>query len=239
VGVAQIPWPSGARVLDIGCGAGWLWAEASAHLPGPLGLTLADLSPGMVVEAVDRVGRLGRHRRVDGQVADVQALPFAAESFDVVIANNMLYHTPDPALAVAELARVVRPAGVLMAATVGPGHLRELREIGTDVFGWSPSLTTVATFGIDVGQPILQSWFSGVEWRPYDDCLDCTDPEDVMAFLASTPPVEDATDEERQRVAAAVDRCFAAGGGRMRVSKETGVFLCSGPLAAAGAAAAD
>jgi SAM-dependent methyltransferase len=47
----------------------------------------------------------------------------------------MLYHVPDPALAVAELARVLRPDGVLVAAARGPGHLIELHEIEREVFG--------------------------------------------------------------------------------------------------------
>jgi SAM-dependent methyltransferase len=227
---SQIAWPAGARVLEVGCGAGWLWAEASAHLPGRLDLTLTDLSPGMVAESLDRVGGLGRHRRVEGGVADAQALPLASRSFDVVIANHMLYHVPDPGRAVAELARVTRPNGVLVAGTVGAAHLAELREIGTEVFGWHPVAETVAAFGIEVGEPILRSCFGAVEWRPYDDCLDCTDADDVVAFLASSPPVEGATGKDRQRVVEAVRRRFADGGGRMRVSKETGVFVCTAPL---------
>jgi SAM-dependent methyltransferase len=225
----QVAWPLGARVLDVGCGAGWLWAEASAHLPSGLHLTLTDLSPGMVAEAVARVGGLGRHRRVDGRVADVQALPFAADSFDVVVANHMLYHVPDPRLAVAELARVVSPDGVLMAGTSGADHLRELAEIRAEVFGGPRVLATVGIFGIEVAEPMLRRCFVDVEWRNYDDWLDCTDPDDVLAFLASTPPVEDANHEDRRRVVDAVHRRFAAGGGRMRVSKETGVFVCARP----------
>jgi SAM-dependent methyltransferase len=225
----QIAWPLGARVLEVGCGAGWLWAEASAHLPSGLYLTLTDLSPGMVAEALARVGGLGRHRRVDGRIVDAQALPFAAESFDVVVANHMLYHVPDPRLAVVELARVVRPDGVLLATTVGGDHLRELAEIRAEVFGGPRVLATVDTFGIVVAEPMLRGWFADVEWRHYDDWLDCTDPDDVLAFLASTPPVEDASHEDRRRVAEAVHRRFVAGGGRMRISKETGVFVCAGP----------
>lgn len=225
----QIAWPSRARVLEVGCGAGWLWAEASAHLPSGLELTLTDLSPGMVAEAVERVGGLGRHRKVDGRVADVQSLPFGRTMFDVVVANHVLYHVPDPARAVAELARVLRPGGALVAGTVGGEHLRELREIGTEVLGWHPVDATVAAFGVDVGEPILRSCFETVEWRHYDDWLDCGDPDDVVAYLASTPPVEGASDEERQQVVAAVRRRFAEGGGRMRVSKETGVFVCAAP----------
>jgi SAM-dependent methyltransferase len=225
----QIVWPVGARVLEVGCGAGWLWAEASAHLPGGLDLTLTDLSPGMVAEAVARVGGLGRHRRVEGRIADAQALPFAAESFEVVVANHMLYHVPDPRTAVAELARVVRPDGVLMAGTVGPTHMRELAEIRAEVFGGPRALATVDTFGVEVGEPVLRGCFADVEWRHYDDCLDCSDPDDVLAFLASTPPVEGASNEERRRVIEAIDRRFAAGDGRMRVTKETGLFVCAGP----------
>jgi SAM-dependent methyltransferase len=156
-------------------------------------------------------------------------LPFAADSFDVVVANHMLYHVPDPRLAVAELARVVRPDGVLMAGTSGADHLRELAEIRAEVFGGPRVLAAVDTFGIEVGQPMLRRCFVDVEWRHYDDWLDCTDPDDVLAFLASTPPVEDANHEDRRRVADAVHRRFAAGGGRMRVSKETGVFVCARP----------
>src|SRR5262245_42626922 len=225
----QIDWPPGASVLEVGCGAGWLWAEAAAHLRSGLHLTLTDLSRGMVTEALGRVGGLGRHRRVEGLIADAQALPFAAGSFDVAVANHLLLPVPDPRLAVAELARSVRPRGVLMASTVGPTHLRELAEIRAEVFGGPGMLATVDTFGIEVGDAMLRGCFADVQWRHYDDWLDCTDPDDVLAFLASIPPVEDASNEDRRRVTAAVHRRFAAGGGRMRVSKETGVFVCTGP----------
>ncbi|MGH9111607.1 MAG: class I SAM-dependent methyltransferase [Acidimicrobiales bacterium] len=225
----QVSWSARARVLDVGCGAGWLWAEASAHVPSGLDLTLTDLSQGMVAEALERVGGLGRHRNVVGRVSDAQALPFPAGTFDVAIANHMLYHVPEPARAVAELARVMTPGGLLVVATVGADHLRELDEIRSEVFGRPRVAATVAAFGVDVGGSILRSWFGAVEWRRYDDWLDCSDPDDVVAFLASTPPVEDATGEQRSQVAAAVGRRFADGGGRMRVSKETGLFLCRLP----------
>jgi ubiquinone/menaquinone biosynthesis C-methylase UbiE len=48
---------------------------------------------------------------VGGQECDVQQLPFDDESFDIVVANHMLYHVPAPDRAIAELARVVRADG--------------------------------------------------------------------------------------------------------------------------------
>src|SRR5262245_36326631 len=125
----QVPWPDEARVLEVGCGAGWMWAEAAARLPGDLDLKPPDGSPGMVGEALDRVGSLGRYRSTVGRVADVQDLPFPAGTFDVVVANYVLHHVPDTERAVAEMARVLRPGGVAVVACVGDGHLTELHQI--------------------------------------------------------------------------------------------------------------
>lgn len=225
----QVPWPGEARVLEVGCGAGWMWAEAAARLPQDLELTLTDLSTGMVVEALDRVGSLGRYRRTVGRVADVQELPFRAGVFDVVIANYVLHHVPDSGRAVAEMARVLRAGGVAVVACVGDGHLAELRQIRREVFGERWARAMPDTFGASAGARVLPSRFGDVEWRPYVDRLDCRDPDDVVAYLASTPPVENATADQHRRVVAAVQARFAAGGGRLRVSKDTGMFLCRSP----------
>jgi SAM-dependent methyltransferase len=225
----QVDWPDAARVLEVGCGAGWMWAEAAARLPTDLDLTLTDLSTGMVTEAIDRVGSLGRYRRTSGRVADVQELPFRPGAFDVVVANYVLHHVPDTARAVGELARVLRPGGVAVVACVGDGHLAELRQIRGEVFGelWADAITD--TFGASAGARVLPASFGSVEWRPYRDRLDCRDPDDVLDYLASTPPVEDASAHDHQRVVAAVQARFAAGGGRLRVSKDTGLFVCRRP----------
>jgi SAM-dependent methyltransferase len=225
---SQVTWPRRARVLEVGCGTGWLWIEAAAHLPRDLDLTLTDLSEGMVIEALARVDSGRRHRRVVGGVADAQTLPCMEHHFDVAVANHMLYHVPEPAKAVAELRRVLRPEGLLVAATNGRGHLRELFEIRDDVFG-RPETTVADVFGIDIGHSILASGFDDVEWLPYEDRLVCYDPDDVVAFLASFPPAEDASPAQQERLAAAVRERFDAGGGVLEISKETGVFLCCEP----------
>jgi SAM-dependent methyltransferase len=161
----QVAWPEGARVLEVGCGAGWMWAEASARLPIDLELTLTDLSPGMVTEALDRVGSLGRYRQTVGRVADVQELPFRDAAFDVVVANYVLHHVPDAGRAVAEMARVLHPDGVAVVACVGDGHLAELHQIRREVFGdgWSNALTDTS-FGARSGArllPTASAWSTG------------------------------------------------------------------------------
>jgi SAM-dependent methyltransferase len=225
----QVDWPGAARVLEVGCGAGWMWTEAAARLPGDLDLTLTDVSPGMVAEAIERVGSLGRYERTDGRVADVQDLPFRDGSFDVVVANYVLHHVPDPARAVSEMSRVLRPGGTVVVACVGDDHLTELHQIRREVFGDLAADTFASSFGADAGARVLPAWFGEVSWQPYRDLLDCSDPDDVVDYLASTPPLEDADESERGRVVDLVRARFAAGGGRLRVSKDTGLFLCRDP----------
>jgi ubiquinone/menaquinone biosynthesis C-methylase UbiE len=127
---ALIDWSDVRAVLECGCGNGRFWE--SAIVPTSIELTLTDLSPGMVGEAVARSVDAGLH--ATGDPCDVQALPFANGSFDVVVANHMLYHVPDPDRAVAEIARVLRDDGVALIATNGYGHMGELNEILAHVF---------------------------------------------------------------------------------------------------------
>ena len=220
----QIEWQRGARVLEIGCGPGWFWDRAHDVLPR-LHLTLSDLSRGMVDEAVTRVSGMPHHLSAAGFAADAQALPLDDNAFDIAIANHMLYHVPDPRLAVTEVARVLAPSGVFVAATNGPRHLRQLMEIRTEVFGAeATSARHAEIFGPENGYGMLRASFASVQWIGYDDELVCTNPVDVVAYLASFPPAQQAGDAARRRLEDAVAARFT-GDGLFRVTKETGVFV--------------
>jgi SAM-dependent methyltransferase len=238
-GTAEVPWfewvraridlHDGHRVFEAGCGAGWLWEPSAGPVPAGVALTLCDLSPGMVEEAVERATVGERFASVDGRVADLQSLPFESGSFDRVIANHMLYHLPDPHLGVAELARVVHPDGLVVATTNGQGHVRELHELEAAVFGATSLDQTVDVFGAEVGFAVLREHFVDVRWLRYEDELRCIDPADVLAYSCSSPPGEDATPEQRAQLEAAIARCFEAGGGVMRITKDVGGFVCRHP----------
>jgi SAM-dependent methyltransferase len=228
--VAQLDWPPAGDILEVGCGPGWLWAEGAAGLPRGLRLTLTDLSAGMVDVARERAAVLSPFEAVEARVADAQALPFPDGAFDVVVANHMLYHVPDPARAVAECARVLRSDGVLMAATNGPRHLRELWEVRSEVFGGPPTSVHTDIFGAVSGRSILEGSFADVQWRAYEDTLRCTDPDDAIAFLTSSSPGEDASAQELRDLRQAVARRFDEGEGVFSISKESGVFLAHRPM---------
>ncbi|MFM2078508.1 MAG: hypothetical protein RJA49_2398 [Actinomycetota bacterium] len=220
---ALVDWPDGASVLECGCGTGRFWENDA--LPRTLAPTLTDLSPGMVAEAIDRARAAGFC--VEGRACDVQSLPFADDAFDVVVANHMLYHVPDPDLAVAELARVLRSDGVALAATNGHGHMGELNDAIADVFDRPAEGGVYEVFGIDTGEARLRARFASVVWHAFDNDLVVDEPAAVLAYALSFPPGETATPEQRTALAAAVDRRFVDG--RMRIRTRSGVFVCRHP----------
>lgn len=219
----------GIRVLEVGCGAGWQWEALGSLVPDGVSLALVDLSRGMVEEAVQRAPLGGGLTAVAGHVADAQSLPVADRCCDRVIANHMLYHLPDPEAGVAELSRVLRPDGRAVVATNGGRHLHQLEAIRAEVFGGDANVGTADVFGIDNGLPMLQQRFREVRWMAREDDLRCASSADVIAYLRSMPPGEDASLAQLEELQLAVERAFAADGGVLRISKETGCFVCAGP----------
>jgi SAM-dependent methyltransferase len=101
---------SGIRVLDIGCGIGecamWLAAEGAS-------VEAFDLSPVACAVASEAAARYGLSDRVRFRAADAQRLPYDAGSFEVAIGWGVLHHVVKYPAAAAELARVLRPGGVI------------------------------------------------------------------------------------------------------------------------------
>jgi len=100
----------GQTVLDLGAGAG-LDAFVARRIVGDEGRVLGvDFTPEMVAKARANAARLG-YDNVTFEHGDIEALPFADNSVDVVISNCVLNLVPDKARAFAEMARVLRPGG--------------------------------------------------------------------------------------------------------------------------------
>ncbi len=230
---AEVPWfqwvaanagPSPrARVLDIGCGPGWFWASVADLLPDDLELTLADLSAGMVAEASARVRGL-RNWSVRGAEANVATLPFADESFDAVFAMHMLYHVPDPAAGIAEIARVLRPGGVAAVTTNGSNNLRQLYAL-TTAFGGKPNEPVADAFGFEVAERLLRAQFGNVAIKQHPGGMRVTDPEDVFLALTSYPPGDSASETQLAAFRGAIHEAFARGGGALEVETEVGLFV--------------
>src|SRR3990170_1416563 len=100
----------GAWVLDVGTGTGLVARELAARNLRVVGL---DQSPAMIRRGAVAVREAGLDERVRLVLGQGQALPFAEETFDSVTFTYLLRYVDDPGATLAELARVIRPGGVM------------------------------------------------------------------------------------------------------------------------------
>lgn len=222
----QVTLAPDARILEVGCGSVAFWQANRDRIPAGWDITLTDFSPGMLAAAREAL-RADNHAFHFAE-ADAQDLPFADATFDAVIANHMLYHVPDRPRALREMARVLTPEGRLYAATNGPKHLVEieeaLRESGNDESWWRE--LSDMPFSLDNGAEQLEAVFAHVEMRRYDDGLDITEVEPLVAYVQSTSSRPRLEGDAAERFVAVVQREIDAHG-RFHVSKDTGLFIAS------------
>jgi SAM-dependent methyltransferase len=148
--------PSDARWLDVGCGNG-AFTDRVAQRCAPRSLHGVDPAEGQI--------RYARSRPMacpaEFELGDAMALPFDAQVFDVAVMPLVIFFVPDPAKGVAEMARVVRPGGLVAAYgwdLMGGGfpyeHVRDaLAERGIAV----PLPPSPTAAGIDVLRSLWQS----------------------------------------------------------------------------------
>ncbi len=118
--LATVDWAGDEVILDVGAGRGSHYSRLIAEQPGVSYYAL-DLSPHLLSNhpcAVDRRA-----------LGDAMILPFADDSFDVVMANHVLYHLSDIDGCLSEIKRVLKPEGRVLAATDSLHSLPELQVL--------------------------------------------------------------------------------------------------------------
>jgi SAM-dependent methyltransferase len=220
--------PMDARILEVGAGPAGLWAENLDRLPPGWRVTLTDLSEGMVSAARARLAG-AQTTAFTCSTADAEALPFPDATFDVVVANHMLYHVPDRPRALAQLHRTLRRGGALLAATNGADNLRELDCL---ILGFIPDSHTrewSASFGhpftLENGAAQLAPPFSSVELRHYEDRLRVTDADALVAYVFSIDAPGLREPQEQAAFTAHVQRVMAEQHGILTISKSVGAFV--------------
>lgn len=221
--------PAVSRVLEIGCGTGQLWKNNLDRIPSHWAITLSDASAGMIETARTNLAATSFAAasfaaQVQFRQFDADHVPFDTASFDIVIANHMLYHVPNIDNTLGELRRVLKPGGQLFAATNGPNHMRELDEL---LVGFDPALKLQAVtdqFQLDNGAPQLQKYFAQVSLQRYDSNLVVTEPAPLLAYVYSM--IRAFIIAERWAAFEAyVHAKFAERGGTLFIQKETGLFV--------------
>ena len=125
------PLAPGARVVDVGCGAG-IDSLIAARMVGPSGQVIGvDMTPAMLERAGASAAALDA-TNVDFRHGFAEALPVPDEWADVVISNGVMNLFPDKSAGLGEMARVLRPGGrlqvgdILVTKSVGDGAKRNI-----------------------------------------------------------------------------------------------------------------
>lgn len=176
--------PAEAKVLELGCGSGTLWTTCPERIPPGWSVTISDFSAGMLDSAWRNLVTLGRGFKFE-QI-DAQSIPYGDETFDIVIANAMLYHVPDRPKALGEIRRVLRTGGALVAATAGSNHLKEFPDWFERLDPTAERVAFKNPFSLENGLAQLEPFFSDIEIHRYPDNLRITEIPPLMAYLKSS-----------------------------------------------------
>jgi len=223
---------SNYRILELGCGNAIFWKARSDKIPPNTKLTLSDFSPGMVDAAKGNTGELSF---VDEfAVIDAQNIPYNDDTFDIVIANYMLYHVSDIRKALCEISRVLKPSGFFFAATFGKDNLKEVSDIFS---GFDSRINHVPedlakVFGLENGGSLLEEYFDSVALKRFENSLHITDLDSLVDYFLSylgMGNVDEIISNDRvPQFSGYIEEAFGKNG-YVDITQDEGLFISSVP----------
>jgi SAM-dependent methyltransferase len=186
----RVIWRGDECLLDVGAGHGIYYERIRERLPDVRYFGL-DRSPGM----------LDKHPARDRlPIADAQQLPFKTRTFDVVMANHMLYHVPDIQHTIEEFRRILKPDGVLVTATNSLQTMPEFNALFRraimllstpgNVYS-EPPAPIYSPFALENGVRVLSRQFYAVVRHDLPQALVFNSVDPAMAYLESWRPLRE------------------------------------------------
>lgn len=200
----------GMHILELGCGNGALWTENITKLPEQFELVMSDISEGMIRDArravqdafrlteektgekdVDTVGVAQQQNELQKEISfmvfDCQKVPFDDASFDLVVANHLLFYCEDMEKVCREVKRVLKPGGHFLCSTYGSRHMQEITHL---VQAFDSRIVLAAEqlyelFGLENGGALLGRVFDDVSLTRYEDEIRLNEPEPLLEYILS------------------------------------------------------
>lgn len=175
---------SGMKVLELGAGNGALWSQNIDQVSAGVNIILSDISEGMLADAKNEIGDKSEFQYA---VIDAQKIPFADNTFDLVIANHMLFYCDDISKALSEIRRVLKPGASLVCSTYSKRHMREITDL---VQNFNSNIVLSSTnlyerFGLDNGKQILSKFFDDVTSKKYHNAIEISEATPIILYILS------------------------------------------------------
>ena len=183
---SQIKFPESGKVLELGCGTGKFWLKNKENINNSLHITLSDFSKSMLKIAKDKLKEVDYNFKYEE--INVESIPYEDNSFDVVIAEHMIYFAPDIEKALLEIRRILKPGGVLYVTANSCETMAELNKLA-EKFDSSLGINNngySTRFELENGEGILKEYFNKVDVEILEGKIIVDDPEPVVSYKAST-----------------------------------------------------
>ena len=218
------------RVLELGCGFGFMSETVAARLPPKAHFLGVDACPANEQPFLERVSVNGIAGQFSCQCVGPR-LPWSDQSFDLIVCSYSLYFFAE---ALPEIARMLTPDGLLLVIT----HSEESCRTFFDGFGLETKgeglAPIVRPFSAENGGDLLARWFQRVESIPYPNHLLFTPDHrlELLAYIQSKLPLLAEQILSEGLVPAVLQRAVAgvlASRGEVRVGKDDACFRGWGP----------
>ena len=175
------------KVLEIGCGNGALWSKNINLLDKDISITLTDVCEEMINSAKKSLSNYSDI--FDFQIVDPYNIPFENESFDLVIANHILFYMKDVDKVLNEIKRVLKVGGYFYSSTIDSKNMKELESL---VKGFNSNIKISeekisSNFGLENGEGRLSKHFCQIKKYLYEDKLVINDAKGILEYIYSIP----------------------------------------------------
>ena len=212
--------PPKCKILELGSGLGTLWLNNQERIQKDWDITLSDFSQEMLDNLKQNLENA--IHPFNFRLVNVENMPYADASLDVVIANALLYLVPDLEKAIKEIVRVLKPGGILVASTSGSKYMKELEEL-IEKYDLSVHRGyTQYSFSLDNGKDLLLPYFSKSELFRFENALLVTEAEPLADYILSTN--ENLREDQIKTVRSFFDEYFKRNN-QLKITIDTGLFM--------------
>ncbi|ARB91223.1 class I SAM-dependent methyltransferase [Legionella longbeachae] len=173
--------------MEIGSGNGEFW-QHSAKQELQSNVCITDLSEKMLEECKRNLSNV--KIKAHYQLADIDKLPFGGETFNGVLAHNVIYHAEPPKEALIKIYDILQSGGFLCMSVLNYGANKSIWKIANSIESQVPAQSFTSRFTNIEADNFLGNIFNQVEKREYFNTLRFESPEPIINMVKSSPAVK-------------------------------------------------